>query len=250
MIKAVLFDLGGTLHICKNSPEREARFADKLISRLGEYGIILPVTPGQLAARLKITTEEYKAAVEHGLCELPAEIAWNDYYLKDFGIGRERLKPIAEELSFLYDYLRPMNMRRPELYDALDALQAAGIRMGVISNMLSKTLVPHFLAEYDIERYFEIVLTSSGTGIRKPDPGIFRIAEEKMQLKPEELCYVGDTLSRDVRGTRNAGWKTVIRIESPAAARRDRGITDVAPDYSITSLMEIPEIIAKENASC
>ncbi len=69
-----------------------------------------------------------------------------------------------------------------------------------------------------------------------------------MDLAPAELCYVGDTLSRDVRGTRNAGWRLAIRIFSASSAKRDRGITDVAPDYHVESLLEIPEIIAKENA--
>ena len=73
-----------------------------------------------------------------------------------------------------------------------------------------------------------------------------------MNLKPEEMAYVGDTLSRDVRGVRNAGWKLIIRIDSPNAARRDKGLAEMGwrADYEIQDLGEIPAIIQKENARC
>ena len=38
MIRAVVFDLGGTLHLCTNDDARKLWFARRLIGRLGEYG--------------------------------------------------------------------------------------------------------------------------------------------------------------------------------------------------------------------
>jgi len=71
-----------------------------------------------------------------------------------------------------------------------------------------------------------------------------------MGLKPEEFAYVGDTISRDVRGVRNAGWHTMIQIFSPASLKRDKCMQGLgyAPDYTISDLSEIPEIIKRENA--
>jgi len=154
---------------------------------------------------------------------------------------------MAEELSFLYDYERPRVMRRPHLAGTMERLRTMGLRMGVISNIISATVVPHFLAEYGIAEYMDCVVTSCVAGIRKPDPGIFRIAEKEMGLKREELAYVGDTLSRDVQGVRNAGWKLMIQISNPGAAHRDRGLehSGLAPDYLIQDLAEIPAIIIK-----
>ena len=152
-------------------------------------------------------------------------------------------------MSFLYDYERVCNLRRPNLLACMDALQADGLRLGVISNIISRSIVPHFMAEYGLEKYMECVFTSAGTGIRKPDAGIFRLAEKEMGLSPCELAYVGDTLSRDVRGVRNAGWRLAIQIYSPNAAKRDKGLAELGykADYNITDLMEIPGIIRKVN---
>ncbi len=249
MIKAVLFDLGGTLHVCDSPAGRDVWFARRLIERLGDYGIRLDAAPEALARALHENAEEYKHASEESLRELPAAEIWNDWYLREFRLGRERLAPMAEELSFLYDYERVRNMRRPHLKETLEALRAMGLRMGVISNIISASVVPHFLKEYGIEGYMECVVTSCQTGIRKPDAGIFRIAERALGLSPEELAYVGDTISRDVRGTRNAGWRLMIQIRNPGTAHRDRGLEHSGwePDYLIGGLAEIPAIIQSEN---
>jgi hypothetical protein len=44
--------------------------------------------------------------------------------------------PIAEELSFLYDYERVRNMRRPRLVETFESL-SDGMRMGIISKIFS-----------------------------------------------------------------------------------------------------------------
>ena len=52
MIKAVLFDLGGTLHTASSPPGRDAWFARRLLDRLSDYGVELDVSPEELAVRL------------------------------------------------------------------------------------------------------------------------------------------------------------------------------------------------------
>ena len=251
MIRGILFDLGGTLHTGSIPPGRDVWFAQRLLTRLSDYGIDLPVTPEELAAKLPVNSEIYKHESEQTLRELPPAEIWNDYYLREYGIGRERLAPIAEELSFLYDYERPRVMRRPHLHETMETLRGMGLKMGVISNIISRSVVPHFLEEYDVARFMDCVITSAATGIRKPSPEIFRVAERALGLKPEELAYVGDTISRDVRGTRNAGWRLMIRIHEPATAHRDAGLENAGwePDYRIEDLAEIPAILEKENAA-
>lgn len=249
MIRGVLFDLGGTLHVNDSPPGRDIWFSRRVIERLGDYGIHLEISPEALAAQLAVNAEEYKRHSEQDLKELGGAEIWSRWFLREQGLSPSQLAPMAEELSFLYDYERVRVMRRPHLAQTMERLQSMGLRMGVISNIISRSVVPHFLAEYGIDGYMDCVITSCGTGIRKPDPGIFRVAEEKMGMAPEELAYVGDTISRDVRGTRAAGWKCMIQIRNPAIAHRDKGLENShwKPDYLIDDLAEIPDIIAREN---
>lgn len=245
MIKAVLFDLGGTLHTAEKPKGRDVWFAERLIGRLSDYGIQIDDTPQGLAEYLNASAEAYKHASELSRRELPADEIWADYYLKKYNISKEAIGICAEELSFLYDYERVKIMRRPHLQEMFHELKEMGLRTGMISNIISRSVVPHFLAEYGILDQMDCIVTSSETGIRKPDPGIFRVAEERLGLRPDELAYVGDTISRDIMGTRNAGWKLMIQISNPSIAFRDAGLEDSGfkADKVVTDLMEIPPIL-------
>lgn len=249
MIRGVLFDLGGTLHTASSPPGRDVWFARRLLERLADYGINLDAEPEELAEKLRENGEDYKHHSEKNLRELPPAEIWDSWYLRDWAVGREKLEPIAEELSFLYDYERVKVMRRPYIKEMLDALREQGMKLGLISNIISLSVAPHFLEEYGVREYMDCVVLSSATGIRKPSAEIFRAAERELGLKPEELAYVGDTLSRDVLGTRNAGWRLMIQIKSASGAKRDKGLENsgLEPDYIIQELNEIPGIIRKEN---
>lgn len=250
MIRGVLFDLGGTLHTVDSPEGRDVWFANRLLERLADYGIMIDTSPETLAKKLHENGEAYKHASEKGLRELPPVEIWSGWYLRDWAVSYEQLEPIAEELSFLYDYERVRVIRRPYIKETLDALRSQGMKLGLISNIISLSVAPHFLEEYGVRNYMDCIVLSSETGIRKPSAEIFRAAEKKLGLGPEELAYVGDTLSRDVMGVRNAGWKLMIQIKNPSAAKRDKGLEtkDLKPDYLIESLNEIPAIIQKENS--
>lgn len=245
MLKAVLFDIGGTLHTVTNNETLRRAFARRLIDRLTVYDIYLDTTPESLAQTLHENAEAYKHWSEKSLVELPQAQVWNEYYLKEFHIGEERLAPIAEELSFLYDYERVCNKRRPYVKETMQALSEMGLRLGIISNIISTSLVPHILREYGIHNYMECIILSSEAGCRKPDARIFEIALEQLGLRADEMAYVGDTLSRDVIGARNANLGMVIQIRNPVVAHRDAHLDADAhkPDHLIDNLNEIPDLI-------
>ena len=250
MITTLLFDLGGTLHSVIRKEDSMRRFTERLIRRLSDYGIVLDTTPEKLAVSLHENAEAYKHSTEQTLIELPAARIWNEYYLREFHIGEDRLAPIAEELSFLYDYDRLTLMRKPRLKETIETLHEMGIRMGIVSNIISTSLVPHMLNEYGIAQYMECIVMSSETGIRKPDPRIFEIAARQMNVTAEQTGYVGDTISRDVLGARNAKLGLVVRIKNPSIAHRDaafRGPDAPEADYVIDELYELPEILRAYN---
>lgn len=252
MIKAVLFDVGGTLHTVTNNDGLRTAFARRLIDRLAVYDILIDMSPVELGALLHENAEEYKRWSQESLCELPGPRIWDEYYLAQFKIGRERLAPIAEELSFLYDYERVCNKRRPNMLQAIEELHKAEIRMGIISNIISTSFVPHILREYGIAQYMECVVLSSEAGCRKPDARIFDLAMDQLGLGADEVAYVGDTISRDVLGAKNAGLAMMIQIRNPVIAHRDAAFRENAPkpDSLIEDLGEIPRIIRDYNAEC
>ena len=250
MIDTVLFDIGGTLITQTHNPRRaliNARFFREVLS---EQGIDVDMSDEEFARYIQEGGEAYKHRGEDSRTELKPVTIWKDYILKSLDIPEEKIKPIAELLSFCNDYIRLENHARPGIEEMLEELKAMGMKIGVITNTISMSFADHILKETQTETYFQDIVKSCETGIRKPDKRIFEIAMERIGATPETTCYVGDTISRDVLGSRNAGLAMCILIRNPAVVHRDkdfRGPDAPKPDYTIDELAEIPEIIRQHN---
>lgn len=97
---------------------------------------------------------------------------------------------------------------RPGTVEALQALRAMGLVLGVISNADGR--VEQFLAATGLRPYLDFVIDSARVGVEKPDPRIFQLALERAQVAPEEALHVGDICSVDVAGARRAGIEAVV----------------------------------------
>ena len=250
MIQAVLFDCGGTLFTEKQSEEQQSAFASAVRTRLADYGVQIPVSAEEFNRILKENMALYKKQSSATRRELPPLDVWSQYFLRGFQVPSDVLAPIAEELCFRSSYQRQTVLYRPGVRECMEALSCAGIRLGIISNTISSSFVHHILREFGIASYMECVVTTSEEGYKKPDPEIFRVALSRMGLEASEMGYVGDTVSRDVLGSRAAGLGLCIQIRNPAAAKRDaafQGPDAPKPDFIIDALTEIPAIIQAVN---
>ena len=251
MIRAVLFDVGGTLHEVCHTPDLDHQFSQYLLRFLSQRGIVLPIDAASLTPILHQNAEDYKRWSEEHRVELPGARIWNEFYLRDFQVGEARLAPVSEELSVAYDAIRVRNVPRPHMRETIQELHGMGLVLGVISNIISTTFVPHLLEDYGIASYMSCVVLSSTAGSRKPAPDIFEKAAAECGVPCCEMAYVGDTLSRDVLGCRNAKLPLSIQIRNPSIAHRDAAFqgSGLAPDVLIENLDEIPAIIRAYNKS-
>lgn len=87
--------------------------------------------------------------------------------------------------------------------------------------------------------YVELMLTSEEAGAAKPAPDMFFMAMERLgDTDPAHYLMLGDSLSADIAGARNAGvdamWYAPDRAEQAAA---------IAPDYRVCNYFEIAQIL-------
>jgi putative hydrolase of the HAD superfamily len=246
-IRAVIFDLGGTLEdvYYDDSLRLQATygFRDLLAKHDLHPGLAIP----DLCAVIKSGMTKYKKWCEESERELPPERVWNEFVFTNHDLPKEKLAAIGEELAFYWDTRFSKRGLRPEVSTLLDALRERGFRLGVISNINSRTMVPQNLTEYGIRHYFEIVLTSAEFGWRKPNPRIFLEATRLMKLQPTECAYVGDTVSRDVVGARRAGYGLAIQIKSFLTAQSDCETDVEPPDAVIQNLMQVVDVVTRSS---
>ncbi len=95
----------------------------------------------------------------------------------------------------------------PETMAALEALRAAGLRMGIISNWDSR--LPALLSRLRLDGYFESVICSARAGCEKPNPAIFEMALRALQIPPSSALHIGDRAEEDYHGARAAGLRAL-----------------------------------------
>lgn len=126
----------------------------------------------------------------------------------------------------------------PANADALRALRAAGLRLGLVSNI---TLLGEWVRE-DLDRLglldlFDAVVLSSEEGIRKPHPLIYQTVLDRLGIEGRSAIFVGDRLREDIAGPQAAGMRAVLTHQF---RREDPGPETAAPDAVIEGLADLP----------
>jgi HAD superfamily hydrolase (TIGR01509 family) len=118
----------------------------------------------------------------------------------------------------------------------ISKLSKEGVKLGIISNVSSHEVALGILRKVGLRKYFQLVITSALTGIRKPDPAIFLYALMQLKLRPTQAVHVGDSEKHDVEGGSIAGLRTVLI---------SRGLNQekTLADYRFRSLTEASETL-------
>ena len=133
---------------------------------------------------------------------------------------------------------------RPRVAEMLGELKKMGLKLGVISNTAALYQVFDSLEEYGIRDFFRDVTLSSVTGFRKPCRDIFTLSLRQMRSRPEECVYVGDTVSRDVIGSKKAGFAAAIQIGSQLTKEKDQALEKaLAPDVVIEDIYDVARVV-------
>lgn len=96
----------------------------------------------------------------------------------------------------------------PDVVPALDAMQAAGLRLGVVSNW--GWAAPELLQTLELARHFEVLSISARVGYQKPHRAIFEHALELLDVGPEAAIHVGDDPEADIVGAQRVGIEPVL----------------------------------------
>jgi putative hydrolase of the HAD superfamily len=123
----------------------------------------------------------------------------------------------------------------PDVPDALRALRARGLRLGIVSNFDGR--LPGLVAGLGLAPLVDAITHSTQAGAAKPDPAIFRAALATLGVAPAEALHVGDDPRADVEGAQAAGL-AVVRIS--------RAVPPNGPG-AIASLDELPRRLASRD---
>ena len=121
----------------------------------------------------------------------------------------------------------------------------SGILLGVITNGTSDRQRKKFNM-LGLDRYMDpgMVVVSGEVGASKPDSAIFRAAQERSGLEPDDLWMIGDSVSADIHGAKACGWHTLWLCRDGAQADRvDTDLTARSEEEMSRLVLELAGIV-------
>ena len=97
------------------------------------------------------------------------------------------------------------------------------------------------IASSGIEKYFDAIFISQALGADKPSEKYFDACFSRIpSFSKAEAIIIGDSISSDILGGKNAGIKTCL-----FNPKEKKNNTDIIPDYEIRRLDEIPSLLER-----
>ena len=216
MIKAILFDLDGTL---LNRDESVKFFISNQFERL--YNHLKQLSKESYTTRfIELDARGYvwkDKVYQQIVAEFPTiDISWK---------------------TLLQDYMEHFSKQCVpflNIHHMLTTLKNSKYKLGIISNGYTSFQMNNIRA-LEIETYFDVISISEMEGIKKPNPEIFIRMLNKLSVEAHEAIYIRDHPQNDIVAAQNVGMKTIWK--------KDFQYPDFKTDNSIDDLSEIPALI-------
>jgi putative hydrolase of the HAD superfamily len=127
-------------------------------------------------------------------------------YLASLGIEESSL---GELLELRRDWTRGILVRpRDGAVETLQELHGRGVRTGLIT-VCSEDVVDVW-PETPFAGLFDAEVFSCSCGLRKPDPRIYRLALDQLEVEADEALFVGDGANDELAGAERVGMRAVL----------------------------------------
>jgi HAD superfamily hydrolase (TIGR01549 family) len=129
----------------------------------------------------------------------------------------------------------------PDAVDCMRTLHEAGFRIGVVGNQPARAAAA--LAGFELP--LDLLGTSAGWGLEKPDPRFFARIVSELGLPAAEIAYVGDRLDNDIRPAAAAGMRAIFIRRGPWAWIQQPTGSPPEATLTVESLAELPAALAQ-----
>ena len=243
LIRAVIFDLGNTLMYPVAPdlwPEVIQRGNRALMDYLCNLNILADTECDNFMLEFNQRLHQYYDERDKQMIETSTFLVLKEL-LAEKGYIDISDSVIRESLDEHYAVTQKNWQLEDDTISCLNTLQEQNYKMGLVSNAGDHRDVLQLVDKFELDPYFEFVLTSAGCGYRKPHQKIFQLALEKVNARAEEVAMVGDTLKADILGANKSGMYSIWITHRTDFPPDDT--LPIQPRAIIKSLGELPILL-------
>lgn len=267
-IKAVIFDIYGTLLVSSSGDVDQAEISDKNLERALAASGISPTdgmqnTLDHILKDFDYTIKVCHEAAKHNKVPYPEIDILSIWKIVLIHARRKGLINFDDDADILlmtcvFEFLSNKVYPMPGLKETIQGIRDLGLPLGIVSNaqFYTPVLMNYFLhdeiALKEKIKYFDKDLTvfSYKFGKGKPD---FSLYEEliptlkwKYGIIPTEVLFVGNDMLKDIWASSKAGFKTALYAGDERSLRMrkdDNRTAKLKPDYVINHLEQVLKIV-------
>lgn len=133
--------------------------------------------------------------------------------------------------------------------EALEALRAMGLRIGVLSDTHGLEL--RAWARSPVAPLVDEVALSHEIGVCKPDRAAYRYVSSQLGVRANKAVYVGDGGSDELWGAREAGFRLVVLAEEAPRRLKPNDLPRLRDqaDTAVPTLAALPKLIEQLNST-
>ena len=153
-------------------------------------------------------------------------------------LARFDLSPDAAEdvLALRGDVTRQGLVPVPGAAETIAELRDRGLRTGLIT--VCSEDVPRIWPETLFHGLFDAEVFSSSVGLRKPDPRIYALALDELEVPASEAMFVGDGANDELAGAERVGMTSVM-LEVPP----EKLPGEEQPEWDGLRIRSLPELL-------
>ncbi|MBT6471675.1 MAG: HAD family hydrolase [Candidatus Marinimicrobia bacterium] len=233
MPDAFLFDTDNTLYPydpAHSAAQKAVR--DKVVSTFSispeHFDGVFKEARNQVKARLKDT------AASH------SRLLYMQRMLEIMELGSQVLLALDFEQTYWRTFLSNAILFK-DVKELLDDIRLLGIPIAIVTDLTAQIQFRK-VVYFELDNYFDYIVTSEEAGFDKPHEAPFKIALEKMQPKGNCIWMIGDNPISDILGARQKiNAVTLQKVQTISA----RNIEGIEPDASFSKFSDLRKLLQK-----
>ena len=231
--KVVLFDLDNTLYDYKPVHEKALNEVYKILKKeikisQKEFLKLFKISRAEINRELAGTASSHNRVLYfQRLVEKSHNTIESDVVLKLYN-------------AYWDNFLKNMKLKKGVI-QTLKKLKQLNIKTAIVSD-LTTNIQLRKMSKLGITPFFDVLVTSEEAGSEKPNPIMFLLALNKLNVLPSEAIMVGDNPVNDIEGGNSVGLDTIL-IANKKSTEFKFNQDYQKPNYSINEIPEILDIL-------